>query len=184
MTGVKTAAGTTPRPDSFRTRTTERVTLHALLCMLEVDRSKDPVVQGCTTNPALQDSRYFLITLLARGEADCDGGVCNAEALVAEKIGSFGPGGNEGGPGAPLTARTSVPLSGTVEIVPNPNGGGVGVPVSVGVLVTVGVIATFVLYARRLFEPLQCLVDIFMAVEGGDAEVTLARRADSDARLL
>ncbi len=117
-------------PDDFRTSTTERVTLHALLCMLEIDRTQDPIVQGCTTEPDLQDSRYFLITLLARGEADCDGGACGAEALVTEKIGSFGPGGGEGGPGAPLTARTSVPLSGTVEIVPNPNGGGVGVPVS------------------------------------------------------
>lgn len=119
-------------PDSYSASGNEAVTTHALLCMLEIDRNADPIVQGCTTDPALQDRRYFLVTLLARGEADCDanGDNCLAEALIAEKIASFGPGASEGGPGAPLTARTNVPLSGTVEIVPNPNGGGVGVPIS------------------------------------------------------
>ena len=111
------------------------VRMHALLCMLDIDRDQDPIVQGCTTLPTLQDSRYYIVTLLARGKADCvDGGYgtknCTAEALIADKIGSYGPGGNDGGPGAPLTARTNVPLSGTVEIVPNPNGGGIGVPIS------------------------------------------------------
>jgi hypothetical protein len=126
-------------PDALSASASESVTLHALLCMLDIDRLADPAVQGCTTTPALdprsprpgeQDRRYFLITLLARGEADCVGDNCGAEALIAEKIGSFGPGGNDGGPGAPLTARTNVPLSGTVEVVPNPNGGGIGVPIS------------------------------------------------------
>lgn len=119
-------------PDAFSTSNNEKVTLNALLCMLDIDRTQDPIVQGCTTAAALQDGRYFMITLLARGEADCDNNSanCTAEALVSEKIGSFGPGGGDGGPGVPLTARTSVPLKGTVEIVPNPNGGGVGVPIS------------------------------------------------------
>jgi len=123
--GLDIAGGETPNPN-------EQVELYALLCMLDLDRSMDPVVQGCTTTAAEQDERYFMVTLAARGEADCDnnGDNCNAEALISEKIGSFGPGGNEGGPGVPLTARTSVELSGTVEIVPNPNGGGIGVPIS------------------------------------------------------
>jgi Tfp pilus assembly protein PilX len=111
---------------------TDKVTLYALLCMLDLDRTRDPVVQGCTTDAAKQDGRYFLVTLAARGEADCldNGTNCKAEALVSDKIGSFGPGGGDGGPGVPLAARTAVPLLGTVEIVPNPNGGGVGVPIS------------------------------------------------------
>jgi len=119
------ALGATPSP-------TEQVSVYALLCMLDIDRSKDPIVQGCTTDATKQDNRYFLVTLAARGQADClaDGTDCKAEALVSEKIGSFGPGGGEGGPGVPLTARTAVPLLGTVEIVPNPNGGGDGVPIS------------------------------------------------------
>ena len=111
---------------------TEQVNLYAVLCMLDLDRKKDPVVQGCTTDPAKQDNRYFLVTLAARGEADClaDTTNCKAESLISDKIGSFGPGGGDGGPGVPLAARTAVPLLGTVEIVPNPNGGGIGVPIS------------------------------------------------------
>jgi hypothetical protein len=126
--------------DALSASTAERVRMHALLCMLDFDDSdENPTPTGCTLTPAddprnpkpgEQDFRYFLITLLARGEADCEGTNCGAEALIAEKIGSFGPGGNNGGPGAPLTARTNVPLSGTVEVVPNPNGGGTGVPIS------------------------------------------------------
>ncbi len=58
--------------DALTASTSERVRTHALLCMLDIDRDKDPIVQGCTTDPAKQDNRYFLITLLARGEADCD----------------------------------------------------------------------------------------------------------------
>lgn len=113
-------------------RTGETATLHALLCMLEIDKSfTPPKIMGCTTDSALQDDRYFMVTLMARGEADCiNRANCNAEAMVTEKIGSYGPGGGAGGPGVPLTARTNVPLKGTVEIVPNPNGGGVGVPIS------------------------------------------------------
>ena len=118
-------------PDALGGSATENVTVHALLCMLEIDRTQDPIVQGCTTDVSKHDDRYYLITLVARGEADCTGSAnCNAEALVSTKIGSFGPGAGEGGPGVPLTARTAVPLSGTVEIATNPNGGGVGVPIS------------------------------------------------------
>lgn len=110
----------------------ERVTVQALMCMLDLDRAADPVVQGCTTTPGLQDSRYFLVTLLARGEADCDNNLnCTAEALISEKIGSFGPAGGDGGPGAPLTTKSTLPENGNTDIVTNPNGGGVGVPVSV-----------------------------------------------------
>lgn len=111
----------------------ETATVQALLCMLDIDRDADPVVQGCTYNPTLQDSRYFLVTLLARGQADCNnnGANCTAGALISEKIGSFGPGGGDGGPGAPLTTKSTLPDSGDTDIVTNPNGGGVGVPVSV-----------------------------------------------------
>ena len=111
----------------------ERVELYALLCMADLDRlNATSVFQGCTTDATKHDNRYFMITLAARGEADCDnaGANCKAEALVSEKIGSSGPGAGEGGLAVPLTARTSVELKGTVEIVPNPNGGGIGVPIS------------------------------------------------------
>jgi hypothetical protein len=120
---------------------TQRVSVYALLCMLDLERDPaartvqpNSIVQGCTLDTDRQDPIYYMITLLARGEADCDGvgldANCSARALVAEKIGSFGPAAGEGGPGVPLVARSTLPPGGTAEIVPNPNGGGVGVPIS------------------------------------------------------
>ena len=126
---------------------TQQVEMYALLCMLDIDRTKalldppEPIVVGCTTvldngddieDDFEQDDRYFMVTLLSRGQADCSGvDACTATALVADKIGSFGPGGGEGGPGAPLVSRTTLPEGSSTDIVPNPNGGGEGVPTSV-----------------------------------------------------
>jgi hypothetical protein len=73
----------------------------------------------------------YMVTLLARGEADCSGGECAAEALVGEQVSSFGVAAGGNAPLVPLTTRSSFPPSGTAEVVPNPNAGGVGVPVSV-----------------------------------------------------
>jgi hypothetical protein len=116
-------------PDS-----TETVNVQAILCLLEIDRTVvgAPPVKGCLDK---SDSKvnpiYFIITLLSRGNAECDAdGDCAAEALVAQKLGSFGPLTGAGGPGVPLTTRSSFPPGGTAEIVPNPDGGGTGVPVS------------------------------------------------------
>jgi hypothetical protein len=109
---------------------TQRVSTHALLCMLDIDLTQDPIVQGCTTDPDLQDDRYFLVTLLARGEADCSGGTCTARALIADRIGAFAPGGEDGGSAVPMVTRSNFPPTGAAEIVPNPNAGGVGVPIS------------------------------------------------------
>jgi len=115
---------------------TQRVSVYALLCMLHIERDPgartlpNSPVQGCTMEADLQDPVYFMVTLMARGEADCDGGTCSARALITDKVGSFGPIAGEGGPGVPLTTKSTFPPSGTSEIVPNPNGGGVGVPIS------------------------------------------------------
>jgi len=115
------ATGTTPTSDfedftelsldtdAIIPGTTESVGVEALLCMLEIDKEAPIPVQGCSTDRSVADGSYFMVTILARGEADCTivEGVpeCNAEALVSEQ--------------------------GTAEVVPNPNAGGVGVPVSV-----------------------------------------------------
>jgi len=114
---------------------TETVAVQAVLCLLEIDRNApvgSPPVKGCLDKG---DSKvnpiYFIITLLSRGNAECDADSdCAAEALVAQKLGSFGPLTGAGGPGVPLTTRSSFPPGGTAEIVPNPNGGGPGVPIS------------------------------------------------------
>lgn len=115
-------------------RESEAAEVYALLCMLDVRANLPQPVQGCLGDGerALFDPVYFVITLLARGHSECDGnGDCLGEALVAQRLGSYGPVPGAGGPGAPLVSKTSLHPTGTVEIVPNPNGGGLGVPMSV-----------------------------------------------------
>jgi len=113
----------------------EEVTVEALLCVLDVDKEAAIPVQGCSIDPAtavgVADGTYFMVTLLARGGADCNGGACNAEALVSEQVSNFGAGAGGRSPAVPLTTKNSFPPSGSAEVVPNPNAGGVGVPISV-----------------------------------------------------
>ena len=134
--------GTNPAPipipiadgQELMDRATEAAEVYALLCMLDVRTNVPQPVQGCLGDDqrALFDPVFFVITLLARGHSECDGnGNCLGEALVAQRLGSYGPVQGAGGPGAPLTSKTSLHPTGTIEIVPNPNGGGIGVPVSV-----------------------------------------------------
>jgi len=115
--------------------TAEEVIVEALLCVLDVDNEAAIPVQGCSIDPAtavgVADGTYFMVTLLARGGADCDGTVCNAEALVSEQVSNFGAGAGGRSPAVPLTTKSSFPPSGSAEVVPNPNAGGVGVPISV-----------------------------------------------------
>jgi len=120
-------------PDALSASTTETAVQYALLCMLEfVPDTEPPEVQGCTTDPAVQDEKYYVLTLLSRGDADCqsDGTACTAEALVSEKVGAFGLVKDKGEPAAPLVSRSTFPPTGTAELVPNPNGSGNGVPLS------------------------------------------------------
>ena len=116
--------------DAIIVDTTKQVAVQALLCMTEMDFASDPVVQGCTTDDLIQDDKYFVVTLLARGEADCDGGSCFAEALIVEKIAGTSPGSGGTAPAAPLVTKSPFPPNGTAEIVPNPDGMGIGVPLS------------------------------------------------------
>lgn len=115
----------------------ETVEVQALLCVLDINRDAaegDPVVLGCRETPEPGEHIYFMLTLLARGNAACadptDPDSCEAEALIAQKVGSFGPAAGDGGPGVPLTTRSNFPPGGTAELVPNSNGGGPGVPIS------------------------------------------------------
>ena len=117
--------------DGILPGTAELVTIQALLCALNVDFDLTPPVQGCSKDPEIVDNYHYMVTRLARGHSDCEGSNCRGEVLIAERIANFGvlSGGN--GTGVPLTTRSTFPPSGNAEIVPNPNGGGVGVPVSV-----------------------------------------------------
>ncbi len=117
--------------------TSESVEVQALLCLLDVDFDAATPVQGCSTNisdasaAGFVDGSHYMITLLARGRADCIGTSCNAEALVREQVSNFGAVAGGQAPSVPLTTKSTFPPSGSAEIVPNPNSGGVGVPVSV-----------------------------------------------------
>lgn len=123
--------------DAVLPGTTEEVSVEALLCLMDLNSDKDIPVQGCGTLGAAADDggevdgTYFMLTLLARGNADCDAGTCAAEALISEQISNFGAAGGGRSPDVPLTTKSSFPPNGTAEVVPNPNAGGVGVPVSV-----------------------------------------------------
>jgi hypothetical protein len=112
----------------------EEVAVEALLCVLDVLDDGPVPVQGCSIDPdtavGLADGTYWMVTLLARGGADCDG-ECGAEALISEQVSNFGAAGGGRSPAVPLTTRSTFPPSGSAEIVPNPNAGGVGVPIAV-----------------------------------------------------
>ena len=133
-------AGSTSVPittDAFMPGATETVTVQALMCLLDIDFDSTTPVQGCSTNTTddtLDDyvtGSHYMITLLARGQADCIGTDCQAEALVREQVSNFGAAAGGQAPSVPLVTKSTFPPSGTAEVVPNPNSGGVGVPVSV-----------------------------------------------------
>ena len=125
--------------DSIVPGTTETVTVEALLCVLEFKEDEDDPtpVEGCAplNQPlvagGLADGNHYLITILARGQADCNNGSCNAEALLSEQVASFGGAAGGRSPAVPLTTKTMFPPTGAAEVVANPNGGGIGVPSSV-----------------------------------------------------
>ena len=108
----------------------ETVNVQALLCVIVIDATATPPV-SCSANPELEGSRYA-ITLLARSEADCNAGEnCGAEALLRDQVSNFGGAAGGQAPAVPLTTKNMFPPSGAAEVVANPNGGGVGVPISV-----------------------------------------------------
>jgi hypothetical protein len=110
---------------------TEAVEVHALLCVLVIDADANPPVQGCSTDTTVVDGSRYMVTLLARGQADCVSGAnCGAEAILREQVSNFGGAAGGQAPAVPLTAKNTFPASGSAEIVANPNGGGVGVPIS------------------------------------------------------
>ena len=104
----------------------------AVLCQVDLSNP----AAGCMSGPSAGDDvsqSSFLITVLSYGYADCtdptDTATCLVSATIALPLTDFSLA--RGSPAVPLTTRTTFPPTGTVEIVPNPNAGGVGVPVSV-----------------------------------------------------
>jgi hypothetical protein len=111
---------------------TETVEVRALLCLLVIDVDANPPVQGCSTDTTVVDGSRYMVTLLARGQADCENGAnCGAEAILREQVSNFGGAAGGQAPAVPLTTKNMFPPTGAAEVVANPNGGGVGVPISV-----------------------------------------------------
>ena len=74
----------------------------------------------------------MILTLQAYGYSDCTNpalvSTCQGRATVARPLGNFKT--LAGTPTVPLVTRSVFPPNGTALVVPNPNGGGVGVPIS------------------------------------------------------
>lgn len=116
--------------DMLPAESTARVS--AVLCQVDFANPAG----GCMSAPGAGDDvsqSTYVITVLSYGYADCtdpaDTGTCLVSATVATPLTNYSF--SHGSPAVPLTTRTTFPPTGTAEIVPNPNAGGVGVPVSV-----------------------------------------------------
>lgn len=116
--------------DMLPSASTARVS--AVLCQVDFDNPSG----GCMSAPAVDDDvsqATYVVTVLSYGYADCtdttDTDTCLVSASIAMPLTNYNFA--NGSPAVPLTTKTTFPPTGTAEIVPNPNAGGVGVPVSV-----------------------------------------------------
>jgi type II secretory pathway pseudopilin PulG len=104
----------------------------AVLCQVDFDNPAG----GCMSAPGVGDDvsqATYVVTVLSYGYADCtdptNTDTCVVSATIAMPLTNYSF--SNGSPAVPLTTKTTFPPTGTAEIVPNPNAGGVGVPVSV-----------------------------------------------------
>lgn len=106
--------------------------LSALLCY--INDITNPTVCSATlpTTSEEEGNASLALTLLAYGYSDCTNpavsSTCTGEATVALPVSSFKKFG--GSPAVPLVTKSTFPPSGTGELVGNPNGGGIGVPLT------------------------------------------------------
>jgi len=118
------------------------VRVTAILC------SRDPEITGPNEpcdGPAGMDlnapespTAQFTTWVLAYGYSDCNDndrsgaidlpGECSGRAAVSRPLGSLDN--FKGSPNVPLVSKNAIRGQGTFDVVPNPNGGGVGVPLS------------------------------------------------------
>jgi hypothetical protein len=116
--------------NDFPTGTTAR--LSALLCFVDL---ANPAAGTCAASPTSsteESSSSLVLTILAYGYSDCTDPdlvtTCTGEATVALPISNFRK--LSGSPAVPLVTKSTFPPQGTAEVVGNPNGGGVGVPLT------------------------------------------------------
>lgn len=128
-----TTSGTDSLPldsSAFPAGTAARVSL--LMCIVDF---ADPAA-GCIAAPATEEEEYNAVAMLqimGYGFSDCtnvaDLGTCTGKAGISRPVSNFKV--LAGSPTVPLTSKSTFPPGGTAEVVASPNGGGVGVPVSV-----------------------------------------------------
>jgi hypothetical protein len=109
---------------------TEQVSVRATMCLLNIDPTASPPVSGCDATGGVGSGVHYMITLLSRGESDCSGGTCLGEALVTVPLANSTLLGGDP-PAVPLTTSRTLSGAGTSQVAANPNGGGLGVPISV-----------------------------------------------------
>lgn len=114
----------------FTTGVTAR--LSANICFVDVSNPAGT----CDDAPADLDEEnaaYMIITMLGYGFSDCTDttniSTCAGRATVAKPLANYKA--LNGAPVVPLTTKTAFEVTGTAEVVPNPNAGGIGVPISV-----------------------------------------------------
>lgn len=106
--------------------------LSANICFIDLSNPAGSC-QGPPADLDEENSAYMIITMLGYGFSDCtdatDVSTCTGAAAVAKPIANFK--GMAGAPVVPVTTKTAFEVTGTAEVVPNPNAGGIGVPISV-----------------------------------------------------
>jgi len=114
----------------FPTGTTAR--LSALLCFIDLANPGAGTCAGAPTSTTEESEASIMLTLLAYGYSDCTDPdlvtTCTGEATVALPVSSYKK--LSGSPAVPLVTKSTFPPQGSAEIVGNPNGGGVGVPLT------------------------------------------------------
>ena len=103
--------------------------VQALLCVMDYDQDKfeagtENTYAKCNGS-GIPDSINVAIRVISTGTAD-DG---TAESVVMQTLANAEPGG--GPPAVPMMSFNSVAPTGTINVVVNPNAGGIGVPVSI-----------------------------------------------------
>ena len=105
--------------------------MSALMCFVNLNNT-GANCGGPGSTVEAEANAALAITLLGYGYSDCtdvdDVSSCTGRATIARPLGTDRKLG--GTPSVPLVAKSTVPLNGTFEVVGNPNGGGVGVPLT------------------------------------------------------
>jgi len=109
--------------------------LSAVMCFVDLNNPGSGTCGGAPVTVEEELEATPAITLLAYGYSDCTNtaslSTCTGKATVAMPVSNFRK--LAGKPTVPLVTKSVFPPQGSAEIVGNPNGGGVGVPLTVWV---------------------------------------------------